>query len=48
MGTDYCFDIAYTEPVQIVERTPGLTDRQREEILGTNAARLLKIPATTS
>ena len=45
MGTDYCFDIAYAEPVQIVEQTPGLTDSQRADMLGGTAARLLKIPA---
>lgn len=43
MGTDYCFDIAYTEPVQIVERTPGLSDAERSLILSGNAARLLRI-----
>jgi len=43
MGTDYCFDIAYTEPVQIVERTPGLTPEQRAQILGDNARRLLRL-----
>ena len=46
MGTDYCFDIAYTEPVQIVEQTPGLTDSQRADILGGTAARLLRISAS--
>lgn len=43
MGTDYCFDIAYTEPVKVVEETPGLNDEQRALILGGNAQRLLKI-----
>src|SRR5690606_1022130 len=37
MGTDYCFDIAYKEPVQVVEQTPGLNDEQRAQILGGNA-----------
>ena len=48
MGTDYCFDIAYTEPVRIVEQTPGLSESQRTAILGANAARLLKIPAAAA
>jgi aminocarboxymuconate-semialdehyde decarboxylase len=43
MGTDYCFDIAYTEPVQVVEQTPGLSEAQRAAILGGNAQRLLRI-----
>ena len=43
MGTDYCFDIAYTEPVRVVEQTPGLDDAQRAMILGGNAQRLLRI-----
>jgi aminocarboxymuconate-semialdehyde decarboxylase len=43
MGTDYCFDIAYTEPVRIVEQTPGLSEQQRTAILSANAAKLLKI-----
>ena len=43
MGTDYCFDIAYTEPVKIVEQTPGLDAGQRAMILGGNARRLLRI-----
>ena len=48
MGTDYCFDIAYTEPVQVVQQTPGLSESQRAAMLGANAARLLKIPATAA
>jgi len=43
MGTDYCFDIAYTEPVQIVEQTPGLTEAERAQILGGNARQLLHL-----
>jgi len=43
MGTDYCFDIAYTEPVRVVEQTPGLTEEERTLILGGNARRLLQL-----
>jgi aminocarboxymuconate-semialdehyde decarboxylase len=43
MGTDYCFDIAYTEPVKVVEQTPGLSAAERAQILGGNAARLLRL-----
>jgi len=43
MGTDYCFDIAYQQPVQIVEQTPGLNAGERALILGGTAAKLLRI-----
>ena len=43
MGTDYCFDIAYTEPVRVVQQTPGLSDEQRALMLAGTAAKLLKI-----
>ena len=43
MGTDYCFDIAYQQPVQIVEQTPGLSADERALILGGTAAKLLAI-----
>jgi aminocarboxymuconate-semialdehyde decarboxylase len=43
LGSDYCFDMGYERPVQIVTRLRrvGLADRAR--ILGANAARLLRI-----
>ena len=43
MGSDYCFDIAYEEPVKIVTGMKTLTDAQKELILGGNAVRLLKV-----
>ena len=43
MGSDYCFDIAYEEPVKVVTRMKSLTDEQRSQILGGNAARLLRL-----
>jgi aminocarboxymuconate-semialdehyde decarboxylase len=42
MGTDYPFPWTSTE-VELVMSTPGLTDAQRESILGGTAARLLGI-----
>ncbi len=43
MGSDYCFDIAYDEPVKFVTQMKSLSDEQREKILWSNAARLLKL-----
>jgi aminocarboxymuconate-semialdehyde decarboxylase len=43
LGSDYCFDMGYTEPVQVVERLRELSSGEREQILGATAARLLKL-----
>ncbi len=43
MGSDYCFDIAYNDPVNIVHGMKSLNDEQRSQILWGNAARLLKL-----
>jgi aminocarboxymuconate-semialdehyde decarboxylase len=43
MGSDYCFDIAYEEPVKVVMQMKTLTDEQKQLILGDNAKRLLRI-----
>ena len=43
MGSDYCFDIAYEEPVKIVTEMKTLTDEDKQLILGDNAKRLLRI-----
>ncbi len=43
MGSDYCFDIAYEEPVKIVTQMKSLSAEQRTQILWSNAARLLKL-----
>jgi len=43
MGSDYCFDIAYEEPVKIVTQMKSLSAGQRTQILWSNAARLLKL-----
>ena len=41
LGTDYPYDMGEDDPVGLVERTPGLSAREREAICGGNAARLL-------
>jgi aminocarboxymuconate-semialdehyde decarboxylase len=43
VGSDYCFDIAYEEPVKVVTAMKTLTDEQKQMILGENAKRLLRI-----
>ena len=43
LGSDYCFDMGYERPVEVVQRIAGLADREREQILGGNAARLLRL-----
>ena len=43
MGSDYCFDIAYEEPVKIVTQMKSLSTEQRTQILWSNAATLLRL-----
>lgn len=43
IGSDYNFDAGYPQPVDFVEKIPGLTAKERKLILGENAARFLKI-----
>lgn len=42
MGTDYPFEMGDTTPVDTVRSIPGLSDADRELILGGNVARLLE------
>jgi aminocarboxymuconate-semialdehyde decarboxylase len=41
MGSDYCFPIAYPQPVDVVERNAGLDPAAKEAIIQGNARRLL-------
>ena len=43
MGSDYCFDIAYNDPVGIVNGMKSLDANQRQQVLWGNAARLLRL-----
>ena len=43
MGSDCPADMSYTKPVDVVERLGELSSKDREAILGGNAARLLKL-----
>ena len=43
VGSDYCFDIAYEEPVKFVHGVKSLSAAQKDQILWSNAAQLLKL-----
>jgi len=43
VGSDYCFDIAYEEPVKMIREMKTLNDEQKQQILGDNAKRLLRL-----
>ncbi len=41
MGSDYCFDMGYERPVEVVTMHPSLTENDKAAILEGNARRLL-------
>jgi aminocarboxymuconate-semialdehyde decarboxylase len=41
MGSDYCFDMGYERPVEVVTTHPGLSEDDRAAILDGNARRVL-------
>ena len=43
VGSDYCFDLGYDRPVQVVTSLKGLSKAEQARILGGNAAKLLGI-----
>jgi aminocarboxymuconate-semialdehyde decarboxylase len=43
LGSDYCFDMGYERPVQVVMRLRRLGADDKARILGANAARLLQL-----
>ena len=43
VGSDYCFDIAYEEPVRFLNGVKALTAEQKQQIVWDNAAKLLKL-----
>ncbi len=45
LGTDYPFDMGSYSPHELIAAVPGLTDRERDLVLGANAARLLNLGA---
>ena len=47
MGSDYCFPIAYEQPVEIVAAHPRLTDAVKHAIVEANARQLLGLGTST-
>ena len=45
LGSDYPFDMGYERPVEVVERLKDLSPKDKDQILGKTAARLLRIQA---
>ncbi len=43
LGSDYCFDIGYDRPVEVITRLASLSRAGQAKILGANAARLLRL-----
>lgn len=43
LGSDYCFKIGYDRPVEVITRLASLSPTDQARILGSNAARLLKV-----
>jgi aminocarboxymuconate-semialdehyde decarboxylase len=43
VGSDYCFDIAYEEPIRFLNGVKSLSAEQKQQIVWNNAARLLKL-----
>ena len=45
IGSDYCFDMGYEQPIKFVDQL-SLSPEQRKMILGTTAAKVLKLAAS--
>lgn len=43
LGSDYCFDMGYERPVDVVTRLAGIPRADRTRILGSTAAKLLRL-----
>src|SRR5205814_3789926 len=45
LGTDYPYDMGMEHPVDFIGGAPGISESDKDRIMGGNAARLLKIGA---
>jgi aminocarboxymuconate-semialdehyde decarboxylase len=43
LGSDYCFDMGYDRPVEVVTGLAGISRKEKAAILGGTAARLLRL-----
>jgi aminocarboxymuconate-semialdehyde decarboxylase len=43
LGTDYPYDMGMEHPVDFIDGVAGLSKKEKQQIQGANAARLLKI-----
>ena len=43
MGSDYPFDMGYEHPAELIEQLPGLSQADKQAVLGGNAQRLLNL-----
>jgi hypothetical protein len=43
LGSDYCFDMGYARPRDMIERKLRLKKTDQAKILGSTAARLLRL-----
>ncbi|MBI4589678.1 MAG: amidohydrolase [Candidatus Rokubacteria bacterium] len=43
LGSDYCFDMGYARPIEVITRLRGLARSDQARILGANARRLLRL-----
>ncbi|MEE9262015.1 MAG: amidohydrolase family protein, partial [Dehalococcoidia bacterium] len=43
LGSDYCYDMGYDRPVEVITRLRGLDSEERSQILRDNAVRFLRL-----
>jgi len=48
LGTDYPYDMGVEDPVGFINKVKNLTSKEKEQVMGGNAARLLGIRNTIS